>query len=124
MADFSNPLDRAEYMLRYASEAVELARDRQAEDLESDRTFELALAHLIQHVGTLAGSEGERPQTRFPALDQAATTLHTLRNDIVHEFDPLNRLALWQAATETFPAIIPDLHHMIADLQQGTPRTL
>ena len=118
MADFGNPLDRAEYMLRYASEAVELARTRQVEDLENDRTFELALAHLIQHVGTLAGSGSERPTTGYTALDREADRLHTLRNQIAHEFDPMNRVALWQAATETFPAIIPDLHNLIADLQQ------
>ena len=117
MADFSNPLDRAEYMLRYASEAVELVRDRQAEELESDRTFELALALLIQHVGTLAGSGSERPTTGYTALDREANRMHDLRNQIAHEFDPMNRVALWQAATETFPAIIPDLQTLVAALR-------
>ena len=123
MADFSNPLARAEYMLQYAEEAMELARTRQAEDLENDRTFELALAHLIQHVGTLAGSEGERPQTGYLALDREASRLHRLRNQITHEFDPMDRQDLWHTATETLPAIVPDMEALIADLQQGTQRT-
>ena len=116
-------LDRAEYMLRYASEAVELARARQVQDLENDRTFELALAHLIQHVGTLAGSEDERPQTGYPMLDREADRLHRLRNQIAHEFDPMDRVALWQAATQALPAIIPDLQALIEVLQQSPRQT-
>ena len=117
MADFSNPLIRGEYMLRYAREAVELARTRRAEDLENDRTFELALAHLIQHVGELAGSDNERPKTGYRTLDREAAGLHRLRNQIAHEFDPMDRQDLWYTATRALPAIIPDLQALIADLQ-------
>ena len=117
MADFSNPLVRAEYMLRYAREAVELARTRTIQDLRVDRTFELALAHLIQHVGELAGSDSERPQTGYPTLDREAGGLHRLRNRIAHELDPMDSQDLWHTATQTLPAIIPDLNSLIADLQ-------
>ena len=123
MVNANDLLERAEYMLRYAREAVELAQPRQVEDLENDRTFELALAHLIQHVGTLAGSEGERPPTGYRTLDFEAATIHNLRNLIVHEFDPMDRAALWQAATWTLPAIIPDLQALVTDLQQSTRQT-
>ena len=123
MAIPNDLLDRAEHMLRYASEAVELARSRQAQDLENDRTLELALAHLIQHVGTLAGSEGGRPLTGYGTLDSEAARLHDLRNQIVHEFDPMDRVALWQAATQTLPAIIPDLQATVVGLQQPTQQT-
>ena len=114
----SDLLDRMEYMLRYANEAVELSRTRQVQDLNTDRTFELALAHLIQHVGELAGSDNERPQTGYQALDRATPRLRRLRNQMAHEFDPMDRTALWQAATETLPDIIPDLEAMIGGLQQ------
>ena len=123
MAIPNDLLDRAEFMLRYASEAVELARTRQGHDLENDRTFELALAHLIQHVGTLAGSEDERPQSGYRTLDLEATRLHSLRNQIVHELDPMDRTALWQAATQTLPSIIPDLQAMVVGLQRTTQQT-
>lgn len=117
MADFSNPLVRAEYMLRYAREAVELSRTRNIQDLTDDRTFELALAHLIQHVGELAGSDSERPRTGYRTLDGEAGRLHRLRNQIAHELDPMDRQDLWHTATQTLPAIIPDLNSLIADLQ-------
>ena len=123
MAIPNDLLDRVEYMLRYASEAVELAQARQVQDLENDRTFELALTHLIQHVGTLAGSEDERPRTGYPTLDREAARLHNVRNRIVHEFDPIDRVALWQAATQALPAIIPDLQAMVTGLQQTTQQT-
>ena len=66
-------LDRAEYMLRYASEAVELTQTRSVQDLETDRTLELALAHLIQHVGELAGSDSERPEPATELLTSRRT---------------------------------------------------
>ena len=118
MVNPSDLLERAEYMLRYASEAMELTRTRSVQELDTDRTFELALAHLIQHVGTLTGSEAERPETGYYVLDRGAEAIHDLRNVIVHQFDPMDRLALWQTATQTIPAIIPDLQTLIADLQQ------
>ena len=123
MAIPNDLLDRVEFMLRYASEAVELTRTRQVQDLENDRTFELALAHLIQHAGTLAGSQEERPQTGYPTLDREADRLHDVRNRIVHEFDPMDRVALWQAATQALPAIIPDLQALITNLQQNFRQT-
>ena len=123
MAILNDLLDRAENMLRYAREAVELSRTRQAHDLQNDRTFELALAHLIQHVGTLAGSEDERPQTGYLALDLEAARLHDLRNQIVHELDPMDRTALWQATTQALPAIIPDLQALVTGLQQTGQQT-
>ena len=119
MAILNDLLDRAEYILRYATEAVELTQSKQIQDLENDRHFELALAHLIQNVGTLAGADNERPQTGYPTFDREASRLHNLRNQIVHEFDPMNRIALWQAATQTLPAIIPDIEAIIVGLQQS-----
>ena len=117
-------LDRAELMLRYATEAVELAEPRTPPDLANDRTFELALALLIQHVGTLAGSDQQRPSTGHPNLDQEAGRLHSLRNEIAHDFDPMDRTALWQAATQALPAIIPDLEALIAQLTKNNGSTV
>lgn len=119
MAIPTDLLDRAELMLRYATEAVELAQPMTAQDLATDRTFELALALLIQHVGTLAGSDHERPQTGYQSLDYEAGRLHFLRNQIAHDFDPMDRTALWQAATQALPAIIPDLEELIYELTQN-----
>ena len=116
----SQPQDRPRLMLLYAEEAVTLTQGRLQNDLDTDRAFELALAHLIQHVGTAAGSESERPQTSYLTLDREATRLHELRNQIVHEFDPMDRVALWQAATQALPAIIPDLQALVSGLQQNT----
>ena len=113
----SQPQDRPHLMLMYAQEAVTLTQGKHQNDLDTDRTFELALAHLIQHVGTAAGSESERPQTSYPTLDREATRLHDLRNQIVHEFDPVDRVALWQAATQALPAILPDLQALVAGSQ-------
>ena len=42
------PEDYPRVMLRYTREAIALAQGRQRTDLDDDRMFELALAHLVQ----------------------------------------------------------------------------
>ena len=116
MPRLSRAEDFPRAMLQYAQEATTLAQGRQRSDLDTDRMFELSLAHLIQNVGTAAESRHWNRHVWNRRLGSQRDALYKMRNRIVHETDPMNRDELWQTATETLPAIMPQLEEIVAGL--------
>ena len=113
------PQDYPQTMLRYAAEAVALTQNRSRSDLDNDRIFELALAHLVQNVGTAAETTRRNRQLWSGRLDTERELLYQLRNRIAHDTDPMERNELWHTATVIFPAIIPALQAVARS--SGTP---
>ena len=108
-----SPPDYPQTMLRYAEEAVTLTRNRSRDDLDNDRIFELALAHLVQNVGTAAETTRRNRQLWNGQLAREREMLYALRNRIAYDTDPMERSELWHMATVTFPAIIPPLQAIV-----------
>ena len=96
------PEDYPRVMLQYAREAIALAQGRRRTDLDGDRMFELALAHLVQNVGT--GAETTRRNRQFwqSRLERERESLLDFRNRIAHDSDPIDRNRLWHTVTVTF----------------------
>lgn len=86
------PQDYPQTMLRYAEEAITLTRNRSRVDLDDDRIFELALAHLVQNVGTAAETTQRNRRFWNGRLENERDMLYALRNRIAHESDPMDRL--------------------------------
>lgn len=119
MPRLTRPPDYPQTMLRYAEEAVTLTQNRSRADLDNDRSFELALAHLVQNVGTAAETTRRNRQFWNGRLERERKLLYLLRNRIAHDTDPMERNELWHTATVTFPAIIPPLQDIVRS--GGTP---
>ena len=116
MPRLENPRDYPKTMLRYAHEAVAMTQNRERQDLDTDRLFELAPAHLVQNVGTAAETTNRNKPTWNGRLTRARSELYRFRNRPAHDFDPINRDALWHTATQTIPEIIPELQTIVAGL--------
>ena len=114
MPRLTDPEDYPKAMLRYAREAVALAQNREQTDLDNDRIFELALAHLVQNVGTAAETTRRNRQFWNGRLEHERASLLSFRNRIAHDSDPMDRNGLWHAVTVSFPAIIPALETIVA----------
>ncbi len=109
-----DPEDYPRVMLRYAREAIALAQGRQRTDLDDDRMFELALAHLVQNVGTAAETTRRNRHLWQGRLERERASLLDFRNRIAHDSDPIDRNRLWHIVTATLPAIIPTLETIVA----------
>ncbi len=114
MPRLTDPEDYPRAMLRYAREAMALAHSREQADLDNDRIFELALAHLVQNVGTAAETTRRNRQFWNGRLERERESLLNFRNRIAHDSDPMDRNGLWHAVTVSFPTIIPTLETIIA----------
>ena len=109
-----DPEDYARTVLRYACEAVSLAQNRERADLDNDRIFELAAAHLVQNVGTAAETTRRNRPFWNGRLQQERDSLLDFRNRIAHDTDPIDRNRLWHTLTVTLPAVIPTLETIVA----------
>ena len=114
MPRLTDPEDYPRAMLRYAREAVALAHNREQADLENDRIFELALAHLVQNVGTASETTRRNRQFWNGRQERERASLLHFRNRIAHDSDPIDKSGLWHAVTVTFPTIIPILETIVA----------
>lgn len=100
-------LVRLRHMLDHAREAVDLARDRQREDLDNDRMFRYALTHLVEIGGEAAARVSEHGIQSNPhvPLRQA----RGMRNRLIHGYDAVDLDVLWATIQEDIPAIIKSL---------------
>ncbi len=114
-----DPEDYARTMLRYAQEAAGLAQNRERADLDNDRIFELALAHLVQNAGTAAETTRRNRQFWNGRLQHERDVLSDFRNRIAHDTDPMDRNRLWHTATVILPGIVPTLETIVARLSKN-----
>jgi uncharacterized protein with HEPN domain len=82
------------HMLEYAREAVEMARGRSRDDLDSDRKLNLALVRLLEIIGEAAKRTPQSERLRCP--DIPWTQIIGLRNRLIHGYDSIDFDILWE----------------------------
>ena len=98
-------------MLDHTEEAIALAAGRSPSDLESDRTFYLALLKLVEIVGEAATRVPDATQNEYP--DIPWRLIIGTRNRLIHGYDAVDRDILWTIVTEDFPSLLPSLKRIV-----------
>ncbi len=93
-----------QHMLDHASEAVELVRGKEREDLEGQRLLQLALVRLVEIVGEAAGRISKEAQARYPEIPWPQ--IISMRNRLIHGYDFVDHDILWQTLQEDLPPLI------------------
>ena len=107
---------RLRHMLDAANEALEFARGRAREDLESDRMFVLALVKLIEIIGEAAARVS--PEGRAAVVDIPWRDVVAMRNVLVHGYFDIDLDLVWDTSTEDLPALVTALDHLDLDTNQ------
>jgi uncharacterized protein with HEPN domain len=99
------------HMLDHAREVVARVRGRTRENLDTDRTFQLALTRLIEILGEAANrvtpaGHGRYPEIPWPKIVSA-------RNRIIHGYDAVDYDVVWDIATREVPALIAALERAL-----------
>ena len=84
---------RLQHMLDHATEAMQMARDRAREDLDTDRRLNLSLVRLLEVVGEAATRVSEATRRAHPQI--AWAEIAGLRNRLVHGYDDVDFDILW-----------------------------
>ena len=112
-----SPANQPALILKYAREAVALAGQHQYADLETDRTFQLALAHLIELTAE-ATQKTQRNQAfweQYPQFDDSRERLRAVRRQIAHFFEPMDNGEIWRTVTELLPQVILLMENILAE---------
>jgi uncharacterized protein with HEPN domain len=98
-------------MLDHIVEAVDMAKGRSREDLDTDRQLNLALVRLLEIVGEAASrtsQEFREKHTGPPWKD-----IIGLRNRLVHGYDAVDFDILWTIVQRDAPLLISELKSII-----------
>lgn len=116
-----SPENQPALILKYAREAVALAGQRRYADLETDRIFQLALAHLIELTAE-AAQKTQRNQAfweQYPQCDDSRERLRAVRRQIAHFFEPMDNGEIWRTATELLPQVIRMMENILAETSRN-----
>lgn len=105
---------RVRHMLDAAKEVLDFTRDHHRIDLDTDQM-------LLRALSMSMGIIGEAPSH----LDEKFRSDHShipwrqiigLRNFLFHEYFRVDHDIIWNTATESVPALIPQLEQLLSDI--------
>jgi uncharacterized protein with HEPN domain len=97
-------------MLDHAREALEMARGRTREDLDTDRMLNLALVRLLEILGEAANRISIEQRGRIPQIPWSQ--LVGLRNRLIHGYDNVDFDILWQIIVQDLPPLVNELERI------------
>ena len=100
-------------MLDHTVEAVEIAKDRNRQDLDTDRQLNLALVRLLEVAGEAAARVSEETRNRHPQIPWPE--IISLRNRLIHGYDAVDFDILWTVVHDDLPPLVEELKSVIED---------
>ena len=102
---------RLRHMLAHAQEAVEMARMRSRQDLDTNRQLNLSLVRLTEIVGEAAARVSPASQARYTAIPWPEVI--GLRNRLIHGYDSVDFDILWDIIQYDLPPLIDTLQKIL-----------
>jgi uncharacterized protein with HEPN domain len=112
-----DPYITVRQMLDHVREAIEIARGRRREHLDTDRLLNLGLVRLLNIVGEAATRvpEGFRAQNAaVPWRDMS-----DMRNRLVHAYDTINFDIVWSVIQDELPPLVEQLDAIVRSDPRG-----
>ena len=97
-------------MLSHAKEAVDLLGETSREQLEDNRTLQLALTRLVEIVGEAANRVSKTTQSNHPEIPWHKIV--GMRNRLIHGYDVADTDILWDTITDDLPPLITKLNEL------------
>ncbi len=91
------------HMRDHAREAMEILGTTARDQLGASRVLQLALLHLVEIVGEAAGRVS--PETRSKLGDIPWRDLVGMRNRIIHGYDAVKIVLLWDTVVDDLPQL-------------------
>jgi uncharacterized protein with HEPN domain len=106
-----DPLVRVLHMRDYALEAIELLGSKTLEELQEDRTLQLALLQLIEIIGEASTRIGKDFKQQHPSVpwSQAAA----MRNRLIHGYDAVNIPIVFNTVRTHLPPLYEQLQELL-----------
>lgn len=112
-------LDRLRHIVAAKHEAIGFANGRSRDELDDDRTLQLALVKLVEIVGEAAGRLS--PETHALAPDLPWPKMVSMRNRLVHDYFRVDLDVVWDTVTLDLPALLPEIERLLRRLGEEAP---
>jgi uncharacterized protein with HEPN domain len=112
-----DPMVSMHQMFDHAREAVQFARGRKREDLETDRLFYLAMVQLVQIIGEAARRVPRDCRSRWSGIPWPEVT--GMRDRLIHGYDVVDLDFLWTTVTKNLPPLIVELEKIVPPPKSG-----
>lgn len=99
------------HMLDYAKEAVDLLGNMTEQELQNDRTIQLALTRLIEILGEAASKVSQKTRDQYPQLPWHQAI--SMRNILIHGYDVLEYAIIWDTVQNNLPPLIDELSRIL-----------
>ena len=99
------------HMLDHAREAMEMARGRRREELDTNRALNLSLVRLLEIVGEAAARVEETTRRKYSGIQWSRIV--GLRNRLIHGYDEVDFDVLWKIVSEDVPTLITELERVV-----------
>ena len=101
------------HMRDHVAEAIDLAADRQRDDLNSNRVFALAMTKLVEIVGEAAARVSEKLRESHEEIPWIQIT--GTRNRLIHGYDAVDYDILWGIVDRELPILLVQLDSVLAN---------
>lgn len=105
-------LVRLRHMLDAAVEAVELAGERTASEIEADRLRVLALERLFEVIGEAAAQTPDEVRARYPSIPWSRIV--GMRNEIIHGYATVDVEIVVRTIRRSLPGLIEQLRQALS----------
>ena len=102
---------RLRHMNDAALEALEFAKDRDRNDLDTDRMLCRAIVHDIELVGEAASKVSLETQEQYPALPWA--NIISMRNRLIHGYFDIDLDRVWDTIVDDLPPLVAELQRIL-----------
>ena len=107
----SDPLVYVRHMLDFARELRDATAGRSRADLDTDRTFEIVVIHLLEVMGEASSRVPGSFRIRHPYVAWRATS--DMRNRLIHGYDTIDHNVVWFVVQSELPPLIDGLEAVI-----------
>ena len=98
-------------MLDHTREAMALAEGKTREDLEDNRTFELAQTRLLEIIGEAADRIPNEFQKEHPEIEWRQ--IISFRNRLIHGYDSIDLDIMWSIIQSDLPELVEKLKRIV-----------
>ncbi len=98
-------------MLDHALEAVVMIKEKQRNNLETNRMLQLALVRLVEIIGEAAARVSSQTRENYPQVPWRQ--IIGTRNRLIHGYDLMDFDILWDTTTVDLPELIQTLENIL-----------
>jgi uncharacterized protein with HEPN domain len=114
-----DPLVRVLHMRDYSREAIDLLGSKTLDELQKDRTLQLALLQLIEIIGEASTRISQDFKQQHPSVPWSKAA--AMRNRLIHGYDAVNIPIVFNTIRTHLPPLLEQLEQLLVSGEVQSP---